>query len=171
MKVLIMSDSHGWTEEVERIIKRHEEEVQGIIHCGDSELQANAEVFAQTAVVRGNCDMDSDFPEEVKQAFGPLTFFVAHGHLLNVKRTSMNLLYKAEEAEADVVCFGHTHIPVAVQEKGKVLINPGSMRLPREYPQGTYVLAEKKGEDLEVLFYDMNGNQVQELSKTFSLEG
>lgn len=171
MKVLIMSDSHGWTEEVSHIIKRHEQEVDGVIHCGDSELNADTEILEQTAVVRGNCDMDSALPEEMKQTFGSLTFFIAHGHLLNVKTTAMNLLYKAEEVSADVVCFGHTHVAAAVQEKGTVLINPGSMRLPRDYPKGTYVLAEKKEDQLEVNFYDMKGNFVEELSKTFSLKG
>ncbi|SDN57684.1 metallophosphoesterase family protein [Alkalicoccus daliensis] len=169
LKVLIMSDSHGWREEVAEVIHRHADEAAGIIHCGDSELQADAEVFEETQVVRGNCDMDGALPEEIKKKFGSLTFFVAHGHLLNVKTTAMNLLYKAEETEADIVCFGHTHVPAAVQEKGKILINPGSMRLPREYPEGTYVLLEHSENVVRVNFYDMKGNQVEELSKTFSV--
>ncbi len=171
MKVLIMSDSHGWEKEVEEVIDRHKEEVEGILHCGDSELNASAPVFENTTVVRGNCDMDDGLPEEAVEDFGGIRFFAAHGHLLNVKTTEMNLIYKAQESEADVVCFGHTHTPTAVQEKGTLLINPGSMRLPRQYPEGTYVLLEKNQDEVHVSFRNMKGEPVEELSKTFSING
>lgn len=171
MKVLIMSDSHGWQKEVEEVIARHEKEVDGILHCGDSELNASDVVFENTTVVRGNCDMDSELPEEAVKDIGGLRFFTAHGHLLNVKTTAMNLMYKARETEADVVCFGHTHEPAAIQEKATLLINPGSMRLPREYPVGTYVLLEKTEEEIHVSFRNLKGEPVEELSKTFSING
>lgn len=169
MKVLIMSDSHGWKEEVQEVINRHADEVDGIIHCGDSELNADAPVFQETQVVRGNCDMDGALPEEINKKIGPLTFFIAHGHLLNVKTTAMNLLYKAEETSADVICFGHTHVPAALQEKGRILINPGSMRLPREYPHGTYVILEQLENQVDVNFYSLEGSKAEELSKTFTV--
>ncbi|NJP36725.1 YfcE family phosphodiesterase [Alkalicoccus luteus] len=171
MKVLIMSDSHGWTNEVAEVVERHREEVEGVIHCGDSELEAEAEELKGTAVVRGNCDMHSGFPEELTEEFAGLRFFAAHGHLLNVKTTEMNLLYKAEEQEADIVCFGHTHVPAAVQEKDTILINPGSMRLPRQYSDGTYVLLENGGSQVTVTFMTMDGEPVEELSKTFTIRG
>ena len=40
MKVLIISDSHGLEDELETIAKRHEDEADLMIHCGDSELDA-----------------------------------------------------------------------------------------------------------------------------------
>ncbi|WP_147803469.1 metallophosphoesterase family protein [Alkalicoccus halolimnae] len=171
MKVLIMSDSHGWTEKVAEVIDRHKDEVEGFIHCGDSELEASASMFEKVSVVRGNCDMDSQLPEERTEDINDLRFFVAHGHLLNVKSTEMNLIYKAQETESDVVCFGHTHMPTAIQEKGTILINPGSMRLPRQYPEGTYVILEKNEESVHVSFRDMKGRERADLTKTFSLNG
>lgn len=39
MNVLIISDSHGLEEELQTIAKRHEAEVDLMIHCGDSELE------------------------------------------------------------------------------------------------------------------------------------
>ena len=39
MKVLIVSDSHGLTEELEKLIEKHQGEVEFFIHCGDSELE------------------------------------------------------------------------------------------------------------------------------------
>ncbi|WP_256593134.1 metallophosphoesterase family protein, partial [Pseudomonas sp. 2822-15] len=67
--------------------------------------------------VKGNCDF-GNFPEEIIQDVKGTRFFVGHGHLLNVKMTEMNLIFKGEEVGANVVCFGHTHIPVAIKEKG-----------------------------------------------------
>ncbi|PRO64929.1 metallophosphoesterase family protein [Alkalicoccus urumqiensis] len=169
MKVLIMSDSHGWQEEVQEIIHRHHEEVEGIIHCGDSELSASSEAINRTAVVRGNCDMDSSMPEERVETFGDLRFFISHGHLLNVKTTEMNLVYRAAETDADVVCFGHTHQPAAVENDGRILINPGSMRLPRGREEGTYVILEKQENGITVQFYTMEGESVDDLSTHFAV--
>ncbi|QKS71965.1 metallophosphoesterase [Paenalkalicoccus suaedae] len=167
MKTLILSDSHGWTDEVAEITARHQD-VQAVIHCGDSELSADEKAIQGMNIVAGNCDMHHDFPEEWTGEIGGLRFFVGHGHLLQVKSTEMNLLYKAEEAEADIACFGHTHVAVATEEKGRILINPGSVRLPREYPVGTYVILEEKANAIDVNFYDTSGQFVEELSKTFS---
>ncbi|CAM3821573.1 metallophosphoesterase family protein [Alkalicoccus chagannorensis] len=171
MKLLIMSDSHGWDQEVKEVVERHRSEVDGIFHCGDSELSAASAALQDVQTVRGNCDMDHHLPNEISETVEGLRVFAAHGHLLSVKTTSMNLLYKADEEQADLVCFGHTHTPTAVQSDGTVLINPGSMRLPRQYPEGTYVLAEKNGSSLHVRFYKMDGREAEELSKTFQLEG
>ncbi len=41
MKILIISDSHGLTDELQTIAKRHAAEVDMMIHCGDSELETN----------------------------------------------------------------------------------------------------------------------------------
>ena len=36
-----------------------------------------------------------------------------------------------EEKQADVVIFGHIHVPVCVEEDGILLVNPGSPSRPR----------------------------------------
>ena len=38
MKVLFVSDSHGLTAELEKLVENHQDEVDLFIHCGDSEL-------------------------------------------------------------------------------------------------------------------------------------
>ncbi|UCZ52152.1 metallophosphoesterase [Bacillus shivajii] len=171
MKALIMSDSHGWTEEVQQVVDRHKNEVDVMFHCGDSELKADAPCLQNVRTVRGNCDFDSTFKEELVEEVVETRFFVAHGHLLNVKMTEMNLLFKGEETGADIICYGHTHIPVAVQEKGKVIINPGSMRLPRQVKEGTYVILEATDATFHVTFFNMDGEKVENLSKSFSKIG
>jgi len=168
MKALIMSDSHGWDHEVKMVAKRHRDEVDAIFHCGDSELPGNAKALEGIETVRGNCDFGKDFPEEIVQTVKGTTFFVGHGHLLNVKMTKMNLIYKAEEYGAKIVCHGHTHVPGAVQENNLIILNPGSMRLPRQYPVGTYVIVEMKESDVHITFYNLDGEILSDLSKIFS---
>ena len=41
------------------------------------------------------------------------------------------MLYWGEEKQADVVVFGHIHVPVNREADGILLINPGSPSRPR----------------------------------------
>lgn len=168
MKALIMSDSHGWDNEVKMVVDRHRNEVDAIFHCGDSELTGESPALEGVKTVRGNCDFGKDFPEEIVETVKGTTIFVAHGHLLNVKKTEMNLIYKGEEHGAKIVCHGHTHVPVAVQENNLVILNPGSMRLPREYPVGSYVIVDVNESDIHVNFFNIDGKKLSDLSKGFS---
>lgn len=44
---------------------------------------------------------------------------------------------------ADVVCVGHTHTPFVLEADGKLVINPGSVGLPRDGdPRGSYAIYE-----------------------------
>lgn len=65
MKILIISDSHGLTDELQTIAKRHAAEVDMMIHCGDSELETNHPALEGYKVVKGNCDFMGDFEEEL----------------------------------------------------------------------------------------------------------
>jgi putative phosphoesterase len=45
--------------------------------------------------------------------------------------------------QADVVCVGHTHHPFCLQVDGRLVINPGSVGLPRDGdPRGSYAVYE-----------------------------
>ncbi|MCD7032854.1 metallophosphoesterase [Metabacillus sp. GX 13764] len=167
MKVLIMSDSHGLTDEVREIADRHKEEVSAVIHCGDSELALNDEHVRGMQIVRGNCDDDMALPEELAVDVEGYRFLVVHGHLHSIKTTLMNVKYRAEEENAQIICFGHSHIAGAELEDGKLFINPGSIRLPRVRPVKTYAILEAEGTKANVLFYDEKGNPVEELSQSF----
>ncbi|RKL65967.1 YfcE family phosphodiesterase [Salipaludibacillus neizhouensis] len=167
MKALIMSDSHGWEKEVQLLVDRHKQEVDAIFHCGDSELTSDSGCLEAVTTVRGNCDFGDDFPEEVVEEVRDTRFLIAHGHLLNIKMTPTNLIERGNEEEADILCHGHSHIPVAMQENNKIIINPGSIRLPRQYPIGTYVIVETSEDEVDVTFLSMAGNKIEDLSKNF----
>lgn len=171
MKALIMSDTHGWEKEVEDVLSRHRGEVDAVFHCGDSELSPDNRVLENVYTVKGNCDFGPGFPEEIVETVKNTTFFIGHGHLLNVKMTEMNLIYKGEESRADVICYGHTHTVAAVQKNGMVILNPGSLRLPRQYDKGTYVILETDDRSVNVNFYSLDGKHLEDLSRTFLKNG
>lgn len=168
MKALIVSDSHGWTKQLHKIIERHQNDVDIIFHCGDSELSNTAPELEGVHVVQGNCDLLGDFPTEIVKEVDGYRFFVCHGHLLNVKMTEMNLIYKARENEATIACFGHTHVPVAVMEDDLLIVNPGSIRQPRRYPVGTYAIIEADETEIRVDYFSVDGTHEKNLSKIFS---
>lgn len=166
MKVLIVSDSHGDTNSLVKIKERHKEEVEAIIHCGDSELQLDHEALLNMHVVRGNCDF-APFPNEVVQNIGPFRFYITHGHLYSVKSTLMKLKYRAIESSANIVCFGHSHIAGAEMVDGILFINPGSIRLPRMRKEKTYVILKLANGQAKVDFYDENGDLLKHMSTAF----
>lgn len=135
MKILIISDSHGLTDELQTIAKRHAAEVDMMIHCGDSELETNHPALEGYKVVKGNCDFMGDFEEELLLPLdGGGKLFLTHGHLHGIKQSLLQVYYRAEELGADIICFGHSHIPGSELLRGKLLINPGN-RAPAKSAQ------------------------------------
>ncbi|TLS39205.1 metallophosphoesterase family protein [Pseudalkalibacillus caeni] len=170
MKALIVSDNHGSKELLQTVLKRHGTDADVMIHCGDSELPADSEEMQPFIKVAGNCDVDPQYPNEVTKELGGIPFFVTHGHHYNVKMSLMNLMYKAEETAATVICYGHSHIAQSFQENGKIFINPGSIRLPRMRREGTYVICEKLEDGrLNVSYYSEDGEKIEALTANYPL--
>lgn len=161
--MLIISDSHGWTKELQNVRKRHQD-IEDAIHCGDSELEKDDHSLAGYRTVKGNCDWTGDFPNEIIFEHGGLTFLVTHGHLFDIKSSLMKLEYRAQEVGADIVCFGHSHVAYAENINGRLFINPGSIRLPRQFSEGTYgVLTWDTFKDLQLDFFNMEGENISGL--------
>lgn len=169
MKILIMSDSHGLTSEITEIQNRHKDEVDLMLHCGDSELALNSKELNSFKGVKGNCDFGSDLPNEIIEDLNGITLYMTHGHLYNVKMSLMSLKYRALETNAKIACYGHSHIAGAEMIEGVLFINPGSIRLPVMRRQKTYAILEVIDKEASVSFYEVNGKIVSELSKNFTL--
>ncbi|WP_078545259.1 metallophosphoesterase family protein [Litchfieldia alkalitelluris] len=169
MKALIVSDSHGLTNELIMIKERHKGTVDTMIHCGDSELNYQSEELEGFTKVRGNCDFDQHFPKEVVENLDDKKLFVTHGHLYNCKMTLLNLKYRAEELSANIVCFGHSHVAGTEVIDHILFINPGSIRLPRMRKERTYAILEIDDNNITVTFYDLNGEKVDLLTTEYTL--
>jgi len=169
-KVVIVSDSHGLTDELQEIKTRHDADVY--IHCGDSELDLDAPELEGYTTVKGNCDFSSPFPLEEVMEIGGLRFFISHGHITQVKSTLLNLQYRAKELNAEVVCFGHNHIAYAEKIDETIFINPGSIRYPNRIKEPSYTVLEWDSKAaIYCTFYDIDGEELDFLpyQKYFSL--
>ena len=148
MKILVLSDSHGNLKGVQHAVKRFGKNADVIVHCGDGThgeamwLEENCR--DKTVVcVRGNCDFSSKLNNYEFLNICGKRIMVTHGHLNSAKYGLENLSYKAEEEGADVVFFGHTHIPTD-ETIGQVrLINPGTCS--RYSPTCAVVEIDNKG--------------------------
>ncbi|EIT85390.1 hypothetical protein A374_11620 [Fictibacillus macauensis ZFHKF-1] len=169
MKVLIVSDSHGYREELQQVKERHQHEVERMIHCGDCELTADAKEMAGFVVVKGNMDYAApDLPTEAIELIGDACFYITHGHLLNVKESLVSLTYRTEETGAEVACFGHSHVAHCFETNGTIYINPGSLRLPRERTEKTYVLCDIDDQYITVHYLTLEtGEEVTDLQRQF----
>lgn len=168
MKVLIVSDSHGLTAELEKLMGNYRDEVDFFIHCGDSELEADDRAIHSFVAVRGNCDLDERFPEEIVMKIDDRTLFITHGHRHSVKTNLMVLSYRAKEVGADIACFGHSHQLGAEMVNGTLFINPGSIRLPRGRRERTYVILDILESAYQLKVYDMDRGEIKELAQLFS---
>lgn len=169
MKLLIVSDSHGQTNELLAVMNRHRDEVDFIIHCGDSELPEGAPELSGVNVVKGNCDFHAGFPEELTLKLPQgLNLYVTHGHHYHVKMSPTIITYRGEEIGAQIVCYGHSHLAISFIENGILYINPGSLRLPRGRREATYCICSVEADSYNVNFYDINGKMIGDLAKRYA---
>ena len=77
--------------------------------------------------VRGNCDFSGKYPEERLIEINGKRIFICHGHRYNVKYGYNSIYYKGKELGADIVLFGHSHLPIVEEYDELILMNPGSI--------------------------------------------
>ena len=167
MKVLIVSDSHGFVSELGELKSRHEKEVDLFLHCGDSELSAMEEVMDGYITVQGNCDYEEKYPKQILQDAAGKKIFLTHGHLYGVKSSINNLAFKAKEVGANIACFGHSHYLGMEMVDDILFINPGSLRLPRGRMEQTYVILSIEENQYVADVYDYHKGLLPELKCVF----
>jgi hypothetical protein len=133
-QALIFSDSHGRIDKALEIVKQYPN-AEAIFHCGD--IEGDADRLRQctphpVAIVRGNCDYISSLPQEIVTVFAGKKIAMCHGHRQVIYGGVDILKYWAMEKEADIVLFGHTHVPYVEQTSTLTVINPGSISKPRQ---------------------------------------
>ena len=170
MKVLIVSDIHGSLDSalaIQRIFE--EEKCEKIICLGDvlyhgprndlppqykpKEVIAILNQYAdQIICVQGNCDAEVD---QMVLNFPILPFYDAtindktchfeHGHHL-----------KMDGHVAQMVFFGHTHIPQMEEKNDTIYWNPGSITLPKNGSKRSYLIWENH----LITLKDIDGNEL-----------
>ena len=134
MRVVIISDSHGHMENVERIMKKSGR-VDMVIHLGDILGQDHilrSLCDCPVKIVRGNCDFYSENKYVDVFSIGENKIYATHGHLQGVDYGLLNLKLAAEEQGCNIALYGHTHVPDNMNYGHIIMVNPGSVSRPRQ---------------------------------------
>jgi uncharacterized protein len=133
LTLAVLSDTHGKPHPgLFPVLERHPPSL--ILHAGDigdTDLLKDLETISDLVFVRGNVDpAGPDWPDSVSLHLGMPSGFRMNLLLLHVaigqmklQRTALNLLRRHP---AEIVIFGHSHIPFLGTEGKIVLFNPGS---------------------------------------------
>ncbi|KRM93697.1 phosphoesterase [Lentilactobacillus senioris DSM 24302 = JCM 17472] len=170
MKLLVVSDSHGDRQIIADLLDHYQDQVEAVIHCGDSELKATDSLLDRLTMVQGNMDL-ANFPLIQKKIIDNQTILVTHGHRFGVNGGLLKLELLAQQENANLVFFGHTHQLGAEISHGQIFINPGSIAQPRgkyAFIGGTYAIVETLNNQVTVKFYDRNFDPIPELECHFN---
>ena len=169
MKYLVVSDNHGERDVLVELVNKYRGQVDGMFHCGDSELDPTDELWQVMLVVTGNCDFDSRYKKFQEVTIGSDKIYMTHGHLSAVRMDLHSLFYEAKEKGANIALYGHTHVLHAEVVEDVLIVNPGSISQPRyPYRVKTYAIIESTPEQYSVSYYDEQHRLIEELTKTFS---
>jgi putative phosphoesterase len=153
IKLLIISDSHRKSENIEQAIRR----VRGcdaVFFLGDglldAELASSIHPEYTWYAVRGNCDLCESFangiaPKTAMTVLCGKRIVYTHGDLYGVKTGLGGLIALARETGADIVLYGHTHERREDYIDGVYYVNPGSIG---SYSPSAALLTLGEGEPL-----------------------
>lgn len=143
MRVVVLSDTHSprrW-KGCPAAVSRQLAGADAILHAGDVCTADVLELLSQWAPVHavlGNNDLpevaDWGAPETCQLDLAGLTVAMIHDSGPAVGRARR---LRQRFAKADLVVFGHSHIPMDVTEHGVRIFNPGSPTDRRRQPHGT----------------------------------
>jgi putative phosphoesterase len=167
MKILVISDTHGREERLDRVLEMHKDSDMliflgdGIYDIQGKERNHRGGLFAG---VLGNCDLfyselKNQYPLEQLVSVGEYNILIMHGHTQGVKHGLTAAISKAVRIGADFLLFGHTHeplemyIPEGTEIGGETIkkplrvLNPGSLGEARGRSP-SYALINIRGKDI-----------------------
>ena len=148
MKVIVVSDIHGRGEYLDRVLAKHSD-CDGVFFLGDGIRDVEPERITgrgrMFCGVTGNCDplyipLGYPFSKELLLCLEEYNIMLTHGDLHSVKWGYERAAAYAYKRGADILLFGHTHIPMekyipegselgdVVTERPLRIMNPGSLR-------------------------------------------
>lgn len=135
MRILVFSDTHRHTGEMERIVAAQRTRTDCVFHLGDleSDAQRLRDCFPGLPVVNvaGNGDFGSQ-NLEAELVLENRRILLTHGHLFHVKSGYRMAIDEAKRRHCDVLLFGHTHQAYEAYEDGLYILNPGSLTSPAD---------------------------------------
>ena len=120
----LISDTHGLVRpEVHQALQG----VELILHAGDvggDEILDELSIIAPVQAVFGNTDEPGNprLRAAIDVEIGGFKVHVSHGHELGAPKPVKLLARYA----ADIIVYGHTHIPLVTRADGRLVVNPGA---------------------------------------------
>jgi putative phosphoesterase len=141
MRVVVISDTHS--RRLPPVVVDALAAADVILHAGDvtdASVLVELRRFAPVYAVRGNNDVNMDLPDtRVFDLAGVRVAMVHDSGARAGRERRMRKLFP----DADVVVFGHSHIPWNDEGvDGQLLFNPGSPTQRRRQPVATYGILE-----------------------------
>ena len=179
MKLMIPPDIHGSAGSCRKMLDQFEKEgAQRLLLLGDllyhgprNDLPGDyrpKEVISllngkkqSLLCVRGNCEAEVDqmvleFPvlsDSMILFLDGRMVFATHGHIFHED-------HLPPLQEGDILLHGHTHVPVLENRGSYILLNPGSVSLPKQNTAKSYMIYENGVFTLK----DLDGNKLNCLS-------
>jgi putative phosphoesterase len=126
VKVGLISDTHG---RLRNNVIEVFAQVDVILHAGDIgslDIITTLEAIAPVHAVHGNTDdfdIRARYGESVTVDLDGVKMTVAHGHVFGSPTPK---LLRGAFPEADVIIYGHTHVPLIDRNDKSLVINPGA---------------------------------------------
>lgn len=143
MRIVVISDSHGRMDIVEKILNS-QPEAKEVFFLGDcvADIEDLQYIFTEKRfhIVSGNGDFFSPFPTTATETVGGVKIFYTHGHTLMVNYGEQRLLQAATQNECTIALYGHTHVSKTVYENGVYIVNPGSCARARDFHESYAVI-------------------------------
>ena len=165
MRFCVLSDSHGDTAAMDRLLKdlrARELSVDAFIHAGDYAADTNylsAETGLPIYAVWGNSDPYKQRHYHKPDEFIELAdkmIWLTHGHrYLQTAHDLQELHEQAQVYVVDIVVYGHTHRPAIDNIDEILFLNPGSISMPR-MSKPSYAILEVTSENIHTAIYEID---------------
>lgn len=148
MKICVFSDSHGYAGNMIKAVRLENPALCFFLGDGETDLVTLRGSYPDLPIytVRGNCDLRSTQPLILNAVVSGFRFYAVHGHQHEVKYDDSvrELCYAALRADADVVLFGHTHLPYLDHHLGMEIMNPGSIGKVKNPSYGLLTIEDRR---------------------------
>lgn len=140
MRYLVISDTHGYKNYLNRITEK-ESDIKNIIFLGDGlndilTFKAEHPDYEITAVA-GNCDVNKSVSTKEILNIKGYRILITHGDGYYVKMGLLPLRKACLDMKVDIALYGHTHQRYYEFYDGMYMFNPGSV-MPSANPFSCY---------------------------------
>lgn len=149
-RIAVFSDTHNMFSRLPLALERIGK-VDMLFHLGDFAIDAERIASELGGVpffaVKGNNDTGSVYPKKRIELVEDAWIMLVHG---DGYHTLYQLIDQARENRCGAVLFGHTHVPLLQADGSLLVVNPGSISLPRQGSKSSCALLEVEGSDINV---------------------